>query len=260
VDITQHLRVIRRWHRVLVASAILGTVLAGLFLFKVSPSGVEFRRPEKWESTSTLLVTQRGFPWGRTTLPGTDGADAPPATAATDPAAAAKAGAAGTSFANPQRLSLLAIIYSFISQSNAIDQVGTPLPPGGQVTAQELSNQSSGSLPLFKLTTSAQTGAAADKLNVERTRALIKYLGDQQNANQVPSGQRVQVSVLNRPFASRIASHGAMLGAAILFLALAAGLAACYLLESLRLSRSGEQEPGTVVKPQARLRRAGASR
>ena len=36
-----------------------------------------------------------------------------------------------------------------------------------------------------------------------------------------------------------------MLGAAILFLALAAGLAACYLLESLRLSRGGEQEPGT---------------
>ena len=88
VDITQHLRVIRRWHRVLVASAVLGTVLAGLFLFKVSPSGVEFRRPEKWESTSTLLVTQAGFPWGRTTLPGTDGTDAPPATAATDPNAA----------------------------------------------------------------------------------------------------------------------------------------------------------------------------
>jgi hypothetical protein len=259
VDITQHLRVIRRWHRVLVASAVLGTVLAGLFLFKVSPSGLEFRRPEKWESTSTLLVTQAGFPWGRTTLPGTDGTDAPAATAATDPNAA-KAGQAGTSFANPQRLSLLAIIYSFISQSNAIDQVGTPLPPGGEVTAQELSNQSSGSLPLFKLTTAAQTGPAADKLNVERTRALIKYLGDQQDANQVPNGQRVQVSVLNRPFAARIASHGAMLGAAILFLALAAGLAACYLLESLRLSRGGEQEPGTVVQPEARLRRAGAAR
>jgi hypothetical protein len=257
VDITQHLRVIRRWHRVLVASAVLGTVLAGLFLFKVSPSGIEFRRPEKWESTSTLLVTQRGFPWGRTTLPGTDGSDAPAATA---PATAAKPGEAATSFANPQRLSLLAIIYSFISQSNAIDQVGTPLPPGGEVTAQELSNQSSGSLPLFKLTTAAQTGPAADRLNAERTRALIKYLSDQQDANQVPSGQRVEVSVLNRPFAARIASHGAMLGAAILFLALAAGLAACYLLESLRLSRTGEHEPAGVVQPEARLRRARASR
>ncbi len=257
MDITQHLRVIRRWHRVLVASAILGTVLAGLFLVKVSPSGVEFRRPEKWESTSTLLVTQRGFPWGRTTLPGTDGSDAPAATA---PAAAAKPGEAGTSFANPDRLSLLAIIYSFISQSNAIDQVGTPLPPGGEVSAQELSNQSSGSLPLFKLTTAAQTGPAADKLNGERTRALIKYLSDQQDANRVPAGQRVEISILNRPVAARIASHGAMLGAAILFLALAAGMAACYLLESLRLSRGGEQEPATVVQPEARLRRARASR
>ena len=173
---------------------------------------------------------------------------------------AAKPGEAGTSFANPDRLSLLAIIYSFISQSNAIDQVGTPLPPGGEVSAQELSNQSSGSLPLFKLTTAAQTGPAADKLNVERTRALIKYLGDQQDANRVPAGQRVEISVLNRPFAARIASHGAMLGAAILFLALAAGVAACYLLESLRLSRGGEQEPATVVQPEARLRRARASR
>lgn len=260
MDITQHLRVIRRWHRVLVAGALLGAVLAGLFLFKVSPSGVEFRRPEKWESTSTLFVTQRGFPWGRTTLPGTDGTDTTPATGAAAAKAPAQAGQAGTSFANPQRLSLLAIIYSFISQSNAIDGVGTPLPPGGEVTAQELSNQSSGSLPLFKLTASAQTAPAADRLNVERTRALIKYLGDQQDANQVPSGQRVQVSVLNRPFASRVASHGAMLGAAILFLALAAGLAACYLLESLRLSRGGEQEADVVVKPTALLRRAGTTR
>ena len=258
MDITQHLRVIRRWHRVLVASAILGTVLAGLFLVKVSPSGVEFRRPEKWESTSTLLVTQRGFPWGRTTLPGTDGSDAPAATA---PAAAAKPGEAGTSFANPDRLSL-AGDHLLLHLAEQRDR------PGRDAPAARRRGQRAGALePEQRLAPALQAhdgGSDRPRRRQARTGSAparsIKYLSDQQDANRVPAGQRVEISILNRPVAARIASHGAMLGAAILFLALAAGMAACYLLESLRLSRAGEQEPATVVEPQARLRRARASR
>jgi hypothetical protein len=251
VDINQHLRVIRRWHKVIIASLLLGAIAATLFLVKFSTAdgfSAEWRRPEKWQSTSRLFVTQRGFPWGRTTLPGDAGG--PNAAAKQDPkvaAEAAKQATDATSYADPNRLSLLAIIYSFISQSNTIGQNGHPLPPGGEVSAQELANNNTGALPLFQLNTIAQTKAAADGLNRDRIEALTSYLANQQNVNEVPTGQRVQVTVLNRPEATRVSSHGAMLGAAMVFLALSAGLAASYMLESLRLSRQRRDEEVVAV-------------
>jgi hypothetical protein len=253
VDITQHLRVLSRWHRVLIASAVLGLMLAVLFLAKLSFSGgfkMEWRRPEKWQSTSTLFVTQRGFPWGRTTLPG--GTGGPQDAKAIDPKGAPKEGDPGTSYADPERLSLLAIIYSFITQSNTIKAIDSKLPPGGTVSAEELANNNAGALPLFKLTTTGQSPETANALNTERSAALTRYLAQQQDENEVPQGQRVRVSVLNKPLATRVSSHGAVLGAALLFLALAAGLATAYTLEALRLGRertAAEQEREQLGKP-----------
>src|SRR3954454_8452504 len=75
VDITQHLAVLGRWRKVILASLFLGVILAALFTIKVPPKDgkIDWRRPEKWQSTSRILVTQSGFPWGRTTLPGGGG-------------------------------------------------------------------------------------------------------------------------------------------------------------------------------------------
>jgi hypothetical protein len=239
VDITQHLEVIRRWQKVIICSAVLGVLLALVFVVKPAWHGgpaIDYRRAQKWESTSTLFVTQRGFPWGRTTLPSQD------TTASGEPLTPTAAqptpkDADGTSFADPSRLSLLAVIYSFIAQSNAIQPVNTKLPPGGEVTAQQLSTSSNDTLPLFTLTATARTKEAATALNVERTRALQRYLADQQATNDVPVGQRVQVNLLNRPKAELAASRGAALALALIFLSVAAGVAASYLLESLRLNR-----------------------
>jgi hypothetical protein len=251
VDITQHLRVIRRWRKVIICSGALGVVLALVFVVKISWHGgptIDYRRAQKWQSTSTLFVTQRGFPWGRTTLPSQDttaaGQPIPPSAvqqAAKD--------ANGTSFADPSRLSLLAVIYSFIAQSNAIKQINTKLPPGGEVTAQELSTSSNDTLPLFTLTATARTKEAATALNDERTQALQRYLSDQQASNDVPAGQRVEVNLLNRPKAELVASHGAALALALIFLSLAAGVASSYLLESLRLSREGGDEDAPDIAP-----------
>jgi hypothetical protein len=237
VDLSQHLRVISRWRKVILASVFLGLILAALLTFKPPTSGkFEWRRPEKWASTSRILVTQSGFPWGRTTLPGStaaaDGADL------SDPLTTKKADPNAPDYADPGRLSLLAIIYSFISQSNTIGEIGAAkLPPGGTVSAIPLENQRAGALPLIELTTTGYTQAAANALNVERAHALARYLERQQDVNDVAPGQRVKLAVLNRPEATMTSSHGMVLGVAMLFLVVAAGVAASYMLESLRLSR-----------------------
>lgn len=236
MDITQHLAVLGRWRKVILASVFLGLILAALFTIKVPPKDgkVDWRRPEKWQSTSRILVTQSGFPWGRTTLP--EGATTGDLS---DPVASAKkADPSAPDYADPSRLSLLAIIYSFISQSNTINDIGgQKLPPGGTVSAIPLENQRAGALPLIELTTTGYTRQSSDALNNERTKALAAYLEHQQDVNAVPVGQRVRLAVLNRPEATMVSSHGLVLGLAMVFLTLSAGIAASYVLESLRLSR-----------------------
>jgi hypothetical protein len=239
VDITQHLAVLSRWRKVILASIFLGVIVAALFMIKVPPKDgkLDWRRPEKWQSTSRILVTQSGFPWGRTTLPG--GTAATPDLNTPLSGKKVEADPSTPDYADPSRLSLLAIIYSFISQSNTIGDISAKqLPPGGTVTALPLNNNQAGALPIIELTTTGYSKAAASALNQERSRALADYLARQQQANDVPDGQRVKLAVLNKPEAKMISSHGMALGFALIFLALAAGIAASYVLESLRISRA----------------------
>ena len=250
VDITQHLAVLGRWRKVILASLFLGVILAALFTIKVPPKDgkIDWRRPEKWQSTSRILVTQSGFPWGRTTLPGGGGSSD-----LTDPITGKKTQSDPNApdYADPSRLSLLAIIYSFISQSNAIGGIGKTLPPGGAVAATPLNNNQAGALPIIELATTGFSKSAATALNIERAAALSSYLARQQDANDVPAGQRVKLAVLNKPEAKMVSSHGMALGLALIFLAVSAGIAASYVLESLRLSRQNAavaEEHGALVE------------
>jgi hypothetical protein len=239
VDITQHLAVLSRWRKVILASLFLGVIVAALFMIKVPPKDgkLDWRRPEKWQSTSRILVTQSGFPWGRTTLPG--GTASTPDLNTPLTGKKVESDPSTPDYADPSRLSLLAIIYSFISQSNTIGDISAKrLPPGGTVTALPLNNNQAGALPIIELTTTGYSKAAAGALNQERSRSLADYLARQQQANNVPDGQRVKLAVLNKPEAKMTSSHGMALGFALIFLALAGGIAASYVLESLRISRA----------------------
>ena len=86
----------------------------------------------------------------------------------------------------------------------------------------------------------------------------MNYLSQQQDANKVPAGQRVKLSVLNSPTPPGLL-HGEMLGVAMLFLALAAGISTCYLLESLRLSRERQAAADDPFNGRCSSRSAGAT-
>ncbi len=78
MNLNQHARVVWKHRTVMAAGVLMGLVLA--FLAAFSFPGLERRGTETWRGVSNILVTQKGFPEGRVTLPeqpaaGEDGTD-----------------------------------------------------------------------------------------------------------------------------------------------------------------------------------------
>ena len=78
MNLNQHARVVWKHRTVMAAGVLMGLVLA--FLAAFSFPGLERRGTETWRGVSNILVTQKGFPEGRVTLPdqpaaGQDGSD-----------------------------------------------------------------------------------------------------------------------------------------------------------------------------------------
>src|SRR4051794_39837690 len=124
MELERHLGVLWR-HRILLGiSLLIGVTLAFLAAYKVPD--MSRRGTEVFSSTSTVMVTQSGFPWGRVILPSSaavSGATAIPPTAGQTPAAKPKtAGSDGAQvdFADPGRFSNLATVYSILTKSDAI--------------------------------------------------------------------------------------------------------------------------------------------
>jgi len=71
------MRVLWRFRVLVLAGLLLAILLAGMAMFKVDFGGgapkLTYRQSETWQSTARLLITQDGFPEGRTTLPGAGG-------------------------------------------------------------------------------------------------------------------------------------------------------------------------------------------
>ena len=65
VDFQLYARVLWRFRLLVVCGLLLATTLALLSVVRVSPDGLKYRQTELWSSTTRLIVTQQGFPWGR---------------------------------------------------------------------------------------------------------------------------------------------------------------------------------------------------
>jgi hypothetical protein len=147
-----------------------------------------------------------------------------------------------TRFADPGRLAYLAWIYSHFLMSDQVRGMLPERPAGLDIEAVPLTaggNLSSGALPLIFLSTSADTERGAEKLSINVTNALERYLADQQAASRVPRSERIGVVVVNEsPSATRKAGHPLSVGVVAFLLTLAATLGLVYVLENIRLHRS----------------------
>jgi hypothetical protein len=251
MNLYRHLSVLWRGRVIIALGLIVAIAMAILAMFKVSIDGgpkLTYRKAETWAHSTKLLITQPGFPWGRSVLPSTGDAQTPGSTEQVAPAVDAKG--RKVQFADPSRFAYLAWIYSHFLMGDQVRQMLPHRPVGMDILASPLTaggNLSAGALPLIGLTTQATTERDAARLNDEATAALETYLREQQTRSRTPTSDRVVVTVVDRPAPALLKGHSPDLGVIAFLLVMGAVVAVVYLRENLRLHRA--QVAAGLVEP-----------
>jgi hypothetical protein len=231
MNLRRHAAILWRFRTIVIAALLLGVTMATLAVFKVTTTGISWRAQEVWSSESTVFVTQKGFPWGRVILPGAQaGVAAPTPAPGTEDTAQS-----GEAFADPQRFTNLAIVYSYLAQSDRVRALMNPRPRRAQLqVAPVAGNQGGETLPLLNVTTNAKSREAARRLNATAITALRRYLAMEQASNGIGSDDRVRIQVLNPPSAGTILVGRSKTPAIVAFLlVMGCALALIYGLENL---------------------------
>jgi hypothetical protein len=236
MDLARHAGVLWRYRWVTAGGILLGIVLAVLASYKVTTGGLEPRGSSTYTSESQLLVTQAGFPEGRSVLP-----TPPPSDGLTpQPAENDKE----LQFADPSRFMTLADLYSTLIVSDEARSLIPEKPSASQIIASPLPAVSGVPvLPIIQLTTTADTAAGAQALNTHTADALRELLKDRQAKADISPAQSVQIQTVNAPSPGALTGRPSHAGSILaLLLCLIGTVAVTHLLEMLRTRREGDLE------------------
>jgi hypothetical protein len=141
------------------------------------------RQPELWQASTTLVLTQQGFPWGRTEL------------AAPEEAAPL--------FADPGRLAYLASFYARLASADAVQSRVLRNRDHGVMTAVSVTEEGSGDVvPFIDLLGLAETPLAAATISRRGTAVFIDYIANRQQQAGIPPNERVLLQVVKGPFSN----------------------------------------------------------
>ena len=235
MDLALYLRVLWRFRVLVLAGLVLATVLAFLAMFRVNPLGspaVAYREHQIFQADTTLLVTQAGFPEGRTVLPGDQ---------------TAPVGKQGIQYADPGRFSSLAVVYGQLANGDVVQRrlANSPsvrsivrLPTSKMQAAQPETDPSSGGvLPLVDIQGLADTPHDAALISTTGAAVLERDIAQQQRTADIPKNQRVVLSVLRLPARNKIqvvVKRKKTLPIVIFLTVLIAAIGAAFVLENLR--------------------------
>ena len=246
MDLAQHAAVLWRFRAVVAGGLVLGTLLAVLAAYQL-PS-LTARGSESWSSTSSLLVTQAGFPEGRSTLPGA----ADPELGAGSAVGGGTGAATDLEFADPNRLSALASLYAQLATGDRVRKQLPERPKPSQIEAIAVEGNASTQLPVTQITTTAASAQSARALNLHTVGALKKVLTTEQARNDIPAGQRIQLDQISAPAAPvKIAGRSHTASILAFLLCLLGSIAVAHLLAALRDGREEVQALDGVVVPWA---------
>jgi hypothetical protein len=242
MDLTLYGRVLRRFWWVVVPGVLIAFVLALLSFVRVSADGIAYRDPEVWQSQTLLLLTQPGFPWGRTVLP---------SSSATAP-----------QYADPYRFSSLTDLYSQFANSDEVRRImrREGARKTWKIVATPMAPMVSGAtLPVIALSGQAHSPKEAVTAAARGGRAVIEYVESQQQAAAIPAAQRISIQVLRRPALPVVIEPRKKTLPIIVFLAvITAAVGLAFVLENLRPSVRAvatTADAGQARSPIARTRR-----
>jgi hypothetical protein len=233
VDVALYFSVLWRFRLLVALGVIAASALAIFAAAKIELDGsvpkFTTRGTNVWESRSTLLVTQEGFPWGRSTLN--------ELVPVSDDQKQQQPGGFAPRFADPGRYSSLALLYARLAGSDDVRRRMLRDGPIDGEFAAEATRSSDGSayLPLIEIIAQAETPDEAKQLAARATEAFRTYLDEQQVVNEIPPAERVQVPVLTAPAKPILVQGPSIVRPIFLFLAvLAVVVGIAFLLENLR--------------------------
>src|SRR3954452_6561845 len=228
MDLQLYARVIWRFRTVAGIGVGLAFLLALFSFVKVGPHGVSFRQSEQWAAYSKVFVTQRGFPWGRL-----DAAQGVPVDAdkTLPPSHRSR-------FADPLRFSSLAITYSNLVGSDAvqrlIDKRG-PLPGNVEAAPLYVNGNTGDALPFISIAGLSDSPGHALELTRRATGALKAYVLRQQVRSKIEPKDRVQLrTVAAASQLKLLAGRSKTLPVVVFLTVLMAAFGLCFLLENLR--------------------------
>jgi hypothetical protein len=221
VDLQLYLRVIWRFRLLVLTGLVLAIALAFLAMVRITSEGVAYRDSETWASKARLFVTQKGFPWGRAVTQ--------------DETTAA-----------PDRFTSLAVLYAQFAESDEVKAImRRDGPVKGDVLATPVVSPSGDfSLPLIDVTGVATDALTAESVTARATKAILEYLGQQQDEANVPDEDRVIVQVVAQPEQAQLLESRPLTRPIVVFLVTLFGtVGLAFILHNLRPPKAPEVAP-----------------
>jgi hypothetical protein len=241
MDLQLVARVLWRFRILILVGFALALALSFLAMIRLDTSGggmrFAYRDSEQWDSTSTLFVTARKFPWGSVLRPDEQPLiQRPENTPATDGAATDETPVAGIDSAH---LTALAGLYARLATSDPVLQLTTRGGPlNGLIQAEPLAagkNNSGDPLPMIGLSAISTSPAAAHDLARRHVAAFIAFLEQRQARARIPLDERVVVEVTQHPQPPVLLQPRKKTRPVIVFLAvMVAVIGLAFVLENLR--------------------------
>jgi len=247
MDLRLYARVVRRFWPLVACGFTLGAALAVLSMFRVSNHGglhLAPRQQKVWKGSETLLLTQQGFPWGRTVYPY---------------AVNKKTGQLlpSTSLADPSRFTDVAVLYAEVANGDAVHRLvfGNRRPDGSfsaSVVVNTVGSHVVGAqpitqiVPILEIDGYAPTAARALTITSAAASSLQRYIEQSQQRAGIPAKQRILIQVLSAPQKATVSRGYKLTTPIVAFLGiLIAALLMAFVLENLR-PRGGASENDEV--------------
>jgi hypothetical protein len=147
---------------------------------------LEYRQQQMWASVGRLLVTQSGFPQGRTD---TGEAAAQAGNAAAQPNA--------RQFADPSKYADLAKLYAKLATTSEVRKLAFPNGPVKGFDSLAVTSQEE--MPLIEVSSTATSRAGAIDLATREIDALALFIRREQRDNGVAPDNRIELQVIERP-------------------------------------------------------------
>jgi hypothetical protein len=235
VDIGLYGRVLWRFRFIVACGLILAAALSVFSIAKVTPQGLRYRKPVIWQSQTTMLLTQRGFPEGRALFPpGQQGKPYP--------------------FADPNRFSSLTDLYSQLANSDPVKLLmkrkGAPHDETIAASTVQSTTSPGTPLPVIALYGAGFSPAHAVDAVKRGLGAFLTFMADRQQKAGIPDAQRVQLSTLQAATpALAVRPRKKTLPIVIFVAILSAAIALAFILENLRPRIHAVANEQTAVAP-----------